>query len=58
LQDKARVGSEDPERVGEPARSELEEQSSFDQLALASLAELWDNQADTAYDNWKELYFR
>jgi hypothetical protein len=35
---------------------EPDELSSFDQMALASLADLWNNDADTVYDNWNELH--
>jgi excisionase family DNA binding protein len=51
-----RIRWEDLERAARPARPEAKEKSSFDQLALASLADLWDNKADAVYDNWKELY--
>ena len=28
----------------------------LDRMALASLAELWDNEEDAVYDHWRELY--
>ncbi len=52
-----RLRLEDIERAAQPTVPEtVEELSSFDQVALASLAELWDNEEDAIYDNWKELY--
>ncbi len=51
-----RLRLEDIERAAQPAFSEMEELSRFDRMALASLAELWDNEEDAVYDDWKELY--
>ncbi len=51
-----RLRLEDIERAAQPAFSKVEELSPFDRMALASLAELWDNEEDAVYDNWKELY--
>ena len=52
-----RLRLEDIERAAQPAlHAEAEELSSSDRMALASLAELWDNEEDAIYDNWKELY--
>jgi excisionase family DNA binding protein len=48
-----RVRLEDLERAAQPAFLEAD---SFDRMALASLAELWDNEEDAIYDDWKELY--
>jgi excisionase family DNA binding protein len=48
-----RLRLEDLERAAQPAFSEAD---SFDRMALASLAELWDNEEDAIYDDWKELY--
>lgn len=46
----------DIERAGRPALQEAAEQTHFDQLGLNSLAEVWDNEEDAIYDDWKELY--
>ncbi|MCL6642167.1 MAG: helix-turn-helix domain-containing protein [Candidatus Bipolaricaulota bacterium] len=51
-----RLRLEDLERAAQPAFSEAAELSPFDRMALASLAELWDNEEDAVYDDWKELY--
>jgi excisionase family DNA binding protein len=51
-----RLRWQDLERAARSVGREAEEQSHFEQLALASLADLWDNEADAVYDNWKELY--
>jgi len=52
-----RLRPEDLERAAQPAFSdESEEPNRFDRLALAGLAELWDNQEDAIYDDWKQLY--
>lgn len=48
-----RLRLEDLEQAAQPAFSEAD---SFDRMALASLAELWDNEEDAIYDDWKELY--
>ncbi|MDW8365854.1 MAG: hypothetical protein RMK49_08435 [Abditibacteriales bacterium] len=52
---------EDVERAAEtlsPVRAakrdnELDE---LDRLSLAALHDLWDNEEDAVYDNWRELY--
>lgn len=50
-----RLRPEDIERAARsPANSE--EVSPFDRLALAAMAELWDNEEDAIYDNWRKLY--
>ena len=52
-----RLRLEDIEQTARPALPEAaEELSHFDRISLASLAELWDNQEDAIYDNWRELY--
>ena len=51
-----RLRLEDIERAAQPAFSAVEELSHFDRMALASLAQLWDNDEDAIYDDWKELY--
>jgi excisionase family DNA binding protein len=51
-----RIRREDLERAARPAGPEVDEQGSFDRLALACLADLWDNEADAVYDDWRELY--
>lgn len=51
-----RLRPEDLEQAARPALPEAEELSHFDRMALASLAELWDNEEDAIYDDWKELY--
>src|SRR5919199_298383 len=52
-----RLRVEDIERAAQPALPEdAEEAGHFDRMALASLSELWDNEEDAIYDNWKELY--
>jgi len=37
-------------------RTQEEASSAFDRLAIVALAELWDNEEDAVYDNWKEIY--
>ncbi len=39
-----------------PANSDTEDLTSLEKTSLASLADLWDNQEDAIYDDWKELY--
>jgi len=52
-----RLRPEDIERAAQPALpEETEDLGHFDQMALASLSELWDNEEDAIYDNWRELY--
>lgn len=52
-----RLRAEDIERAARPAlQKEAGELGRFERVALASLAELWDNEEDSIYDNWKELY--
>jgi excisionase family DNA binding protein len=51
-----RIRCEDLEQITRPARQETQGSRGFDHLALSSLADLWDNEADAVYDNWKELY--
>src|SRR5262245_54798328 len=52
-----RLRPEDLERAAQPALSEeAEEPGHFDHLALAGLVELWDNEEDAIYDDWKRLY--
>ena len=52
-----RLRLEDLERAAQPVLSEAaEDLTHFDHLALAGLAELWDNQEDAIYDDWKKLY--
>jgi len=52
-----RLRLEDIEQAAQPPTPEgADELSHFDRMALASLAELWDNEEDAIYDNWKELY--
>src|SRR5947208_1195188 len=51
-----RLRLEDLERAARHAQRESNGKNSFDQMALASLADLWDNEADAVYDNWQGLY--
>jgi excisionase family DNA binding protein len=52
-----RLRREDIERAARPASSaSADDLSEFDRMAVASLAELWDNEEDAIYDDWKELY--
>jgi excisionase family DNA binding protein len=51
-----RLRREDIERAVQPASANVEELSAFEQAALASLADVWDNEEDAIYDRWKELY--
>lgn len=39
-----------------PAEDDALDPAEFDRLALSSLAEVWDNDEDAIYDNWRELY--
>ena len=50
-----RLTLEDIERVAQPL-TDSEGASPFDRLSLAAMAELWDNEEDAIYDNWRELY--
>jgi excisionase family DNA binding protein len=50
-----RLMPEDIEQVAQPLTSS-EGVSPFDRLALAAMAELWNNEEDAIYDNWRELY--
>ncbi len=52
-----RLRFEDLERAAQsPSPDDVEDLGRFDRMALGSLAELWDNDDDAVYDNWKELY--
>jgi excisionase family DNA binding protein len=52
-----RLRREDMEQVAQPNMStDAEESSHFDQLALAAMVDLWDNEEDAIYDNWRTLY--
>ena len=52
-----RLRADDLERAARPAAAdEGEDSSQFDHLALVSMAELWDNEEDALYDNWRQLY--
>ena len=52
-----RLRREDLEHVAQPALiNETEEHHHFEQLALAGLAQLWDNEEDAVYDDWQKLY--
>jgi excisionase family DNA binding protein len=50
-----RLRPEDFEHVAQPKVAQ-EESSNFDQLALAAMADLWDNEEDAIYDDWRTLY--
>ncbi|NCO32511.1 MAG: hypothetical protein AUJ92_17940 [Armatimonadetes bacterium CG2_30_59_28] len=39
-----------------PAAGEYAEPSETDRASLSGLDELWDNGADSIYDNWRSLY--
>jgi excisionase family DNA binding protein len=39
-----------------PLREGDQELAGFDRTSLAALEEVWDNEADAVYDNWRELY--
>lgn len=56
-----RLNLEDVERAAEtvtPVRATKrdDELDEFDQLSLTTLHDLWDNEEDAVYDNWRELY--
>jgi len=53
-----RLRSEDIEALARPApvNDDEADQQQFDDLSLAALAELWDNEEDAIYDDWKTLY--
>jgi excisionase family DNA binding protein len=52
-----RLRSDDLEHAAQPALAdETEEYHRFEQLALAGLNELWDNEEDAVYDDWQKLY--
>ena len=53
-----RIRREELARAGLAAGLKADQPSGFDRLALASLADLWDNEADAVYDSWRELYKR
>jgi excisionase family DNA binding protein len=50
-----RLRLEDIERVAQPP-TDPGVVSPFDRLSLVAMAELWDNEEDAIYDNWRELY--
>lgn len=49
-----RLSLQDIEQAAQPPKGKEDER--FAQMALASLAELWDNEEDAVYDHWEELY--
>jgi excisionase family DNA binding protein len=52
-----RLRREDFERAAQPGISkDAEESSHFDQMALAAMGDLWDNEEDAIYDDWRRLY--
>ena len=52
-----RLRPDDLEHAAQPALSEEpEEHRRFEQLALAGLTQLWDNEEDAIYDDWQKLY--
>src|SRR5262249_49316407 len=52
-----RLRPEDVERFTQPTVSEpAQEANQFDRLAPASMVELWDNEEDAIYDDWRALY--
>lgn len=51
-----RVSPENIERAAQSTLPEEEELSHLGQAALGEMAELWDNDEDAIYDDWKELY--
>jgi excisionase family DNA binding protein len=51
------VRREDLEQIAQLSRpQEPEKTNHLDQLTLAAMAELWDNNEDAIYDNWRALY--
>lgn len=51
------VDEEDSEEVTQNGMAQADtDLSHFEPMALASLTELWDNEEDAIYDNWKTLY--
>ena len=52
-----RLRREDLERAAQPGiPKDAEEASHFDQMALAAMTDLWDNEEDAIYDDWRTLY--
>jgi excisionase family DNA binding protein len=52
-----RLRREDFERAAQPSpQNEAGDSSHFDQLALTAMADLWDNEEDAIYDDWRTLY--
>jgi excisionase family DNA binding protein len=51
-----RLRLEDIEQAAQPIFPEAGVLSHFDRMALASLAQLWENEEDAVYDDWKEIY--
>ncbi len=51
-----RLRRQDLERAIQPTAPNAQELSGFEQAALTSLADVWDNAEDALYDHWKELY--
>jgi heme exporter protein D len=47
-----RLRLEDIERAAQPSIPP----DLLDRASLAAMAELWDNEEDAIYDNWRELY--
>ena len=46
----------DLEHIAQTAKPDDEAEESFDHMAVAALADLWDNEEDAVYDDWKKLY--
>src|SRR5215208_5018139 len=52
-----RLCREDLDQAAQPdGAKDAEESSHFDQLALTGMADLWDNEEDAIYDDWRTLY--
>ena len=52
-----RLRREDLDQAAQPnIPKDTEESSHFDQLALAGMVDLWDNEEDAIYDDWRTLY--
>lgn len=51
-----RLRRQDLEQAIQPRTPNAQELNGFEQAALTSLTDVWDNAEDAIYDHWKELY--
>jgi excisionase family DNA binding protein len=51
-----RLPAEELETILPPTQFDADEMMPMERAALAGLGELWDNEEDAIYDDWKKLY--